>query len=922
MHRRSWKMLILLAMLLPAVAQSSATQAEVDIPFQRFVLDNGLTLIVHEDHKAPIVAVNIWYHVGSKNEKRGKSGFAHLFEHLMFNGSEHYDDDYFQVMDRIGATDINGTTNEDRTNYFENVPTSALDVALWMESDRMGHMLGAITQEKLDEQRGVVQNEKRQGENQPYGVAYELFTKSTWPMAHPYSWTVIGSMEDLNAASLDDVKEWFKTYYGPSNAVLVIAGDIDTKTAYDKVKQYFGEIPPGPPVSRHDQWIAKRSGEQRQQVQDRVPAARIYKSWNVPQWGARDLANLRLAAMVLGSGKTSRLFKRLMYDEQIASDVDVDIDDREIASQFDIDVTAKPGGDLAPIEKAIDEEMARFLREGPTEAELQRAKTQYNAAFIRGIERIGGFGGKSDVLAINEVYAGRPDYFKTFNGWINAATVADVKNAANRWLSDGVYVLQVTPFPQLTYDESAPERVANQLPPTGTPPMVKFPELQRFKMANGLNVLLAERHSVPVVNFNLLVDAGYAADQFASPGTASLAMDLLDEGTSRRSALQISDELSSLGAQLSTSSNLDMSIVSLSAIKSNLDASLDIFADVILNPAFPEKEFTRLQKQRISDIQQEKVQPVRMALRVLPRFLYGEGHAYGNPLTGSGTEEAVKNMRPEDLKKFHQTWFKAGNATLVVVGDVTRSELQPLLEKRFGKWADGAVPQKNISTVAEQSASTVYLMDRPGSLQSMIIAGQVAPPKANPDEIAIEAMNNILGGQFTSRVNMNLREDKHWAYGAFTFFVDARGQRPLVVYAPVQTDKTSESLSELLKELRDIVSTRPPAAEELEKVKNNMVLELPGSWETNNEVSGAINEIVRFGYADDYFNSYSEKVEALSLSQVQAVAGKIVKPARMVWVVVGDRARIEQKVRDLNLGEVHFIDAEGTVLDDHAQVVK
>ncbi|PYV91217.1 MAG: peptidase M16 [Acidobacteria bacterium] len=883
--------------------------AQVDIPYQKFVLGNGLTLIVHEDHKAPIVAVNIWYHVGSKNEKPGKSGFAHLFEHLIFNGSENFNDDYIQAMERIGATDLNGTTNEDRTNYFQNAPKSALDIVLWLESDRMGHLVGAINKEKLDEQRGVVQNEKRQGENQPYGMANELIIKSTYPSGHPYSWTVIGSMEDLNAASLEDVKEWFKTYYGAANAVIVIAGDVDAQTARDKVEKYFGDIPSGPPVARQETWIAKRSGTQRQVMQDRVPQARIYKVWNIPPYDSADGDYLNLVSDVLGLGKNSRLYERLVYKDQIATQVSAYLAARETGSQFYLEATARPGQDLAQVEKAVDEELARFLAEGPTEKELQRVKTQYLAGFIRGIERIGGFGGKSDILAQNQVYASSPDHYKVTLKRIRETTAQNLLNAAKQWLSDGVYILEVQPFPQYKTTTTNVDRT--KLPSAGTPPDVKFPELQRTTLSNGLKVILAERHAIPVVNLNLLVDAGYAADQFATPGTASLAMAMLDEGTKSRSSLQISEELALLGANLNSGSNLDMSSVSLSALKADLDPSLNIFADVILNPSFPDEDFKRLQKQQLDRIQREKSEPLQMALRVFPGLLYGKGHAYGNPFTGSGIEVSVSKLARGDAEKFHQTWFKSNNATLVIVGDTSLNEITPKLEKLFKDWEKGEVPKKNVSAVEHQPKSVVYLMDRPGSLQSIIFAGQVAPPKANPDEVAIETMNNILGGVFTSRVNMNLRENKHWSYGAGTVLVGARGQRPFIGYAPVQTDKTKESMVEMAKELREILDKRPASEEEVAKAKANQTLELPGSWETMAAVARSIGDIVRYGLADNYYQIYPDKVRELKVSQVEAAAQKVVHPDKLVWVVVGDRSKIEAGIRELGFGEIHLIDTDG-----------
>ncbi|MGB2869878.1 MAG: insulinase family protein, partial [Bacteroidota bacterium] len=764
-----------------------------------------------------------------------------------------------------------------------------------------------------DEQRGVVQNEKRQGENEPYAVTEELIIKATYPSGHPYSWSVIGSMEDLNAASLNDVKDWFRTYYGSANAVLVVAGDIETNTAVEKVKKYFGDIPSGPPIAKFDSWVAKRTGSTRQQVQDRVPQARVYKVWNVPERGTVAADQLTLVANLLASGKTSRLYKRLVYDDQTATNVQSFVDLREIGSQFYIIATAKPGGDLASVEKAVDEELARFLKSGPTGKELQRVKTQYEAGFIRGIERIGGFGGKSDILAQNEVYGGSPDAYKKTLQHVSEATASELLGTAKDWLSDGVYELEVHPFPQFK-TAAADTMLRKSTPPVGTPPEARFPSLERSTLSNGMKLVLAERPSIPVVNFNLLFDAGYAADQFATPGTANLAMNMMDEGTKTRNALQISEELAQLGANLNTGSNLDMSSVSLSALKSNLDASLNIFADVVLNPSFPDDDFKRLQKQTIAQIQREKATPIQMGLRVFAKFLYGPNHAYGSPLTGSGTESTVGAMKREDLIKFHQTWIKPNNATLVVVGATTMAEIKPKLEALFKGWKSGEMPKKNISAVALSQKPVVYLMDKPGALQSIIFAGHVASPKNNPHEPAIEAMNNILGGMFTSRINMNLREDKHWSYGSGSFLWGARAQRPFIAYAPVQTDKTKESMVEMSKELQGILNTKPATADELAKVQSSMTLELPGSWETNNAVGGSIGDLVRYGLPDDYYATYPKTIRSLSLSDISGAAKEIVHPDALVWVVVGDRSKIEAGVKDLNYGELHFIDGDGNVI--------
>ena len=901
------------ALLLCFAATPLFADDGIDIPYTQYTLDNGLRLLVHVDEKAPIAAVNVWYHVGSKDEKDGKTGFAHLFEHLMFNGSENYDDDWFNLMERIGATDLNGTTNVDRTNYFQNVPVTALDTALWMESDRMGHMVGVITQDKLDEQRGVVQNEKRQSENQPYGRVWELIFTNAFPEGHPYSWPVIGYMDDLNAASLEDVKGWFKSYYGASNAVLVVAGDVDPEAVFEKVKHYFGHIPAGEPLPRQQTWIAKRSGEHRLTLEDRVPQARVYKVWNIPQEGAADTDHLALVSSLLTSGKNSRLYERLVYRDRIATDVGSFSYGMEIAGLFVMYATVQPGGDVAAVERAMDEELARLLERGVTRSELDRVRTGYRASFVRGMERIGGFGGKSDILASGEVYFGNPHQYKEALARIDDATPKDIQRVAREWLSDGELALVVTPYPEYTVTDSSVDRSAGPPRPDEFP-SVDFPTPERATLSNGLRVELVQRSAVPVVNMTLLVDAGYAADRFGAPGTASLALGMLSEGTRERSSLEISDQLQRLGANLTAGSNLDLSYVGMSALKENLEDSLDLYADVILNPAFPESDFARRRQQQLAGIQREKVTPVQMALRVLPELLYGDDHAYSLPLTGSGTTESVTAMTTADLRKFHETWFKPNNATLVVVGDITMAEIQPRLERLFKGWTAGEVPEKNIATV-EQPEGTVYLIDRPDSMQSITFAGQLAPPKDNPRELALATMNDSLGGSFNSRLNMNLREDKGWAYGSFSFFYDARGQRPFIAYAPVQTDRTADSMREIREELTGVLGDAPITEDELEKSVNGSVLTLPGRWETAGAVAGSLMESIRFGYADDYWATYGDRIRALTRDDLQAAAASLLRPDDLVWVVVGDRDVIEPAIRELGYGEVRFLVADGNPVE-------
>ena len=908
-----------LTAITPASAAAPAAPAlpDIDIPYQKYVLPNGLTLIVHEDHKAPIVAVDVWYHVGSKDERPGRSGFAHLFEHLMFNGSENHNDEFMRPLLEVGATAMNGNTWLDRTTYFENVPVNAPDLALWLESDRMGHLLGAIDQKKLEEQRGVVQNEKRQGENQPYGKVHNLIAASTYPAGHPYSWTTIGSMDDLNAASLPDVQDWFKTYYGAANAVLVVAGDVQPAEIESKVEHYFGDIPPGPVLTHATSWVAKMTGEKRATLQDRVPQARIYKVWNVPGYTTRDFTLLQLVADVLSEGKNSRLYKRLVYTDQTATSVSADVGPFEIGSQLQITATVKPGGDPHKVEQALDEEVARLLAKGPTREELDRIKTTEYAATVRSVERIDGAGGKAAILGSSQLYGGSPDFYKQSLRWMRDATPADVQKVAQQWLSDGVFVLNVEPFPEYHAVAAATAADRSKPPEVGAPPALTLPPLERATLSNGLKIVLAERHSVPVVQLYLMVDAGHAADSLAKPGTANLSLGMISDGTRKRDALQISARAEELGARLGAGSNLDTSYISLNAISSRLPESLELFSDVLLNPTFPEQELTRRKGQVLAAIKQQKSQPSGIANRLFPRLVYGDNHAYANSFSGIGTEESVESLTTQELRAFYHRWVRPDNATLLIVGDTTLARLRPQLEERLAAWkapADEPLPKKQLARVAPQAKPRVFLVNRTAAEQSLVMAVDLAPPRSAPDDVALQTLNTILGGSFISRINMNLREDKHWSYGAGSGLWDAKGQRPFVVSGRVQTDKTAESMQELLKELRGITTSRPPTDQEIRFAKDTLVRALPGKNETAGEVAASYADILTYGLPDDYLNEFVGQVEALTPQQLQAAATELVHPDQLTWIVVGDLAAIEPSVRKLSIGEVKVLDADGHVL--------
>ncbi|WP_200975202.1 pitrilysin family protein [Echinicola sp. 20G] len=919
MRKSILPLLLFMGLIITSSAQTFKAE-DIDIEYERYVLPNGLKLLVYEDHKAPIVAVNVWYHVGSKNEKPGKSGFAHLFEHLMFNGSENFDDDYFQAIERIGGTDVNGTTNTDRTNYFQNVPVAALDQVLFLESDRMGHLLGVIDQEVLDEQRGVVQNEKRQGENQPYGQQWNYLTKAMYPKGHPYSWTVIGEMEDLNAASVEDVHEWFKAYYGAANAVIAIAGDVEPDDIYQRVMKYFGDIPAGQTVERQEVNIPVHARDSYQVYEDRVPESRVLFVWNTPQFGDREDIHFDLISALLSSGKSSRLYKRLVYDDQTASQVQAFQASSEIASRFVAYANVKPGKDVQEVRKVMLEEINRLVEEGPTEEELKRVKAAYFADFIKGLERIGGFGGVSDVLASNETYFGDASYYKTVLQYVEEATAGDIQATAQKWLSQGKHVLVCNPFPDYTVSEGSVDR--SSLPPLGEPKSSKFPDLEKAELSNGMKIILAKREGVPTVAMNLMFDAGYKADYLTKAGTAALAMNLLDEGTTNMNTLEISEKLQMLGASLGTGSDTDISSVSMTTLKPTLDESLSLFSDVVLHPAFAENEFERLKQEQLNNIMREKSQPVPMALRVMNKFLYGENHPYSNPYTGTGYENTVSELTRDDMVNFYDTWIRPNNATLVITGDVEMSELKAKLESAFKDWKKGDIPKIAFNKPRTDTKNTLYLMDRPESQQSVIIAGNLIDKYGDISEIAREQMINILGGEFTSRINMNLREDKHWAYGAFGLVLNAEHERPFLVYAPVQTDKSAESIQELQKELSEFVTSRPATEEELEKVKNNQVLGLPGQWETNSSVNSSLYNMVKYNLPDDYYQKYDANVRNLDLSDVKKVSEEVVKPENVNWFVVGDKAKIIDKLDSLGFDQIIEIDTDGNPLKKELPKIK
>jgi zinc protease len=931
----------------PALAKAKAADPApiadlvkaVDIPYEAFTLDNGLRVIVHEDRKAPVVAVSVWYRVGSKHEPKGKTGFAHLFEHLMFNGSENAPGDFFEPLQQVGATDSNGTTNVDRTNYFETVPTGALDRALFLESDRMGHLLGAVTQEKLDNQRGVVQNEKRQGDNNPYGLLrYEIF-ENLFPKGHPYHHSTIGSMADLNSASLDDVKKWFTDNYGPNNAVLVLAGDVDVATAKAKVQEWFGDIPRGPEITAPQTSVPTLPAPLAKEVKDLIPTPRIYRMWAIPGLNDAEAVPLQMATAVLGGLSSSRLDNAMVRTDPVAVSVAAFAQSFEDAGILIVQADVKPGTDVAAVGKKLDEEIAKFLATGPTTDELQRAAASYLGGTIAGLESVGGFGGKAVTLAEGALYSNDPAYYKVELDRMAKSTPEQVAAVARKWMSRPAFSLTYTPGERTEGGENrggavtagkvteavAPDRYWNpalgdigpdtgigaaasiadrsQLPAVADLTALDFPAIERTKLKNGVEVVFARRTTVPTVNVAVSFDAGYAADPHSALGTQSLMLSLMDEGTTNLNSIAFAEAKERLGAQIDATANADETVFSLFALKPNLGASLSLLADYIRNPAFDAKELERVRAQQLNRLKAELNNPNAIAARLMAPMLYGADHPYGIPPSGLGDAKAVETATRDQLAAFHSAWIRPDNARIFVVGDTTLAEVKKQLDSTLGAWKapKTAKPVKNFDIAIPAPQPRIVLFDRPKSPQSVIVAGKVLDAKGGDDLEVLRSANDIFGGNFLSRFNTNLRETKGWSYGVRSRISGETDRLSWVAVAPVQADRTGDSIKELQNDLKSFLADKGVTKEELERTINGSVRELPGSFETSADVLAGLRQIVKFGRPDNYYETLPATYEAMTTAEIDAAARKALSTDDLVYVVVGDAAVVKPQLDGLGL---------------------
>lgn len=906
-----------------------------NLKVETYTLPNGLEVILHEDHKTPVVGVNIWYKVGSKDEKAGRTGFAHLFEHLMFQGSQHHDNEYFGPIEKVGAV-INGSTTTDRTNYYETVPSNALELALWLESDRMGFLLPALTQAKLDNQRDVVKNERRQRyDNVAYGLAHERRLELLYPPEHRYHHSVIGSMADLSAASLEDVSAFFRTYYSPNNASLCIAGDIDPASTKELVEKYFGPIPSGPKVAKMEPCVPVLAEAKHVTLTDanaRLPRAEL--AWPTGQRGDADEQALDVLSLILGGlDKENRLYRALMYDRQLAAHVEAGHPTSALAGEFEVKLYAPPGQDLDALVEIADAEIERLKAEGPTASEVLKAQNTQESQLVVGLQSAER---KADFLNNYNVEFGDPTAYKDEMRRLFAVTPADVKRVANRYLTAKRIRLDVVPGPatgrapeaEVDRSKQAPlvsPKVAaiedtfdrSAMPKLGPTPRFTPPPAARRTLSNGLDVLVVERHELPILTLELVVKGGEALVPEGKEGLASLTAELLTEGTTTRDSLQLAGALSEIGASIDAEGKLESSTVTLTTLTKHTAKALDLYADVLLHPSFPEKDLDRLRLQRLARLQARLGQPTAIAGVVFPRILYGQAHPYGRP--DLGTPETIKGLTRDDAARFHERLFLPNNASLIAVGDTTPDAIAAELEQALKGWKPGEVPAPSLPEPPPSKAVTVYLVDRPGAAQSVLAVGQVGVARSTPDYFPLTVMNAILGGQFSSRINLNLREEKGYTYGAHSHFHFRLGPGPFEAGGSVQTAVTKEALVELIKELTDITGPRPVTDAELAFAKDRIIRGFPNKFETTFGVAGTLVDLVLYHLPPDYFTTYQAKVEAVTKADVDRVAQKYLDPTRMAILVVGDRAKVEPALKALPYAQVlNVLDPDGNPLPPSA----
>ncbi len=879
----------------------------VTISFEKHTLSNGLDVILHEDHNIPVVAVNVWYHVGSKDEEMGRTGFAHLFEHVMFEGSKHHNSSHFEPLQKAGAN-LNGSTTPDRTNYWEDVPTNYLDLALWLEADRMGFLLDALDQQRFDIQRDVVKNERRQSyENRPYGMAHWYLQEALYPLPHPYHWMTIGSQEDLDAAKLDDIKDFFKRFYSPTNASLAIAGDICMGQALEMVNQYFGDLPPGESVPRKGRHDSGLKGRIELEMRDKVTLPRTYIAWPTPPEGDIDDTPLEIYQAIMSDGLTSRLHKSLVYEKQIAQSANMRYHSSEISGQCVMSVTAAEGHELAEVEAAADAEMARLLREPPTDEEITRVKNRIEASHFRQLARIGGFGGRADQLNHFSVFSANPDLINTSLDKYMAVTREDVMRVAETVLGGNQVRLRVLPEPSLSPATVTIDRTV--MPPPKTEPIFTPPAPTRTQLSNGMGISVVEQRGLPIVAFGVLMDAGASRDPEQLPGLAGFTAQMLPEGTTSKSSQDIAQAFEFIGSRISADGRREYTLLSAETLTKHWPTALELTADLVLNPSFPNHEVDRVRREHLTELRRGKDEPNVVAEQLMAGLVFQRDSGYGHPL--SGTENSIGALTRDDIARQFSRDYTPTNADLIVVGDVSIDEVVKRAEAVFGSWKGGGPSTNGVATIAPSSGTaTIYLVDRPSAPQSVVRALHTTIPRLHPDYLGLTLMNYAFGGQFSARLNQNLRQDKGYSYGYQSHVQWFRGPSLMLAGGSVQTEVTKESVFETLKEFNEVRGSRPISEEELDNAKQSVLRSFPANFDRPGAIMGQVLQMVQFRLPDDYLQTVRSNVEAVTLDEVHRITQELIRPDQLKILVVGDRQQIEKGLRELDIPTV-ILDVDG-----------
>ncbi|MGI2259146.1 M16 family metallopeptidase [Shewanella sp. GXUN23E] len=901
--------------------ESSVEQSQgISIPYKKYQLANGLTVVLHEDKSDPLVHVDVTYHVGSAREVPGKSGFAHLFEHMMFQGSQNVaDEEHFKIVTEAGGS-LNGTTNSDRTNYFETVPSNQLEKMLWLESDRMGYFLPALTAQKFEIQRETVKNERAQRvDNRPYGRMNERFSEAFYPKGHPYSWPVIGWPEDLERADVDDVRAFFSRWYGPNNATLTIGGNFDEAQTLAWVNKYFGDIPRGPEVKDMPRTPVTLDKTRYISMEDAVHLPLIRIGFPTVYARHQDEAALDLLSSILGGGQTSLMYKNLVKDGY-AVQAGVSHPCQELSCQMSIYALANPakGGSLADIEKRINESIAEFETRGVTDEDLQKAKVQFEADTIFGLQSVRG---KVSKLAYNQTFFDNPDIIAEDLKRYSSVTKADVMRVFNEYIKGKpAVVMSVVPKGQTQLiahaDNFTPQRqtpvvtddtvkVADaavssfdrSVRPSATDaPVMTVPALWRGELANGIEVMGTESDETPTVELLVYLNGGHALEPVSKAGLASLTAAMMNESSAKRSSEELTQALEMLGSQVSFGASGNQSYIKLSALTDKLPQTMAILQEKLFEPGFTEADFERLKQQQLQGLQHQLNEPDYLARTAFAKLMYGADNAKG--VSAEGTLETVSGLTLDDVKAFYEEQYRAGNAQIVVVSNLKEEEILPQLAP-LAKWQGKATPEPASRPLPKLEGGTIYILDKPGAAQSVIMIGKRALPfDATGDYFKADLMNYPLGGAFNSRINLNLREDKGYTYGARTFFNGDKDSGTFVAYANVRSDVTDKSLVEFIRELEQY-RTQGITGDELAFMRSSVSQSKALDYETPYQKAGFIRSIQHYQLSPDYTTEQAKIIDSISKAELDKLAAEQLDINDMVMLVVGDKASIEPGLKAL-----------------------